>query len=213
MTDWQYEFITLALQVNALRFGEFTLKSGRLSPYFFNIGHFNNGDSIAKLGKFYATLLEQSKIEYDCIFGPAYKGIPLVNATVISLANDYGKSVPFCFNRKEVKQHGEGGQLIGAPLQGKVIIIDDVITAGTAIHESMKLLNSQNATLTGVMIALDRQERGQGNESTIIEIQKLYNAPVISIITFNDLIEYLSHKPGNESILHKMQEYRLQYSV
>ncbi len=213
MHQYQKEFIEFALEKGVLRFGEFKLKSGRISPYFFNAGLFNTGASIAKLGKFYASAINQAGLDFDLMFGPAYKGIPLVTATVIALANDFAQDVPYVFNRKEAKQHGEGGQLVGANLTGRVLIIDDVITAGTAIREVMSLIQQHNASPAGVIIALDRQEKGQGEMSAIQEVERDYTIPVISIITLADLIEYL-HDTGHSNELEtQIANYQTKYGI
>ncbi len=213
MKDYQKEFIQFALEKNVLRFGSFTLKSGRKSPYFFNAGLFNTGADLAKLGRFYAAALENSGIEYDVIFGPAYKGIPIASATVVQLYENYGHDVPWVCNRKEAKDHGEGGNLIGNELKGRVMLVDDVITAGTAIRESMDLISKNGANLAGVLISLDRQEKGKSDLSAIQEIERDYNTRVASIITLADLISYLEQQPGMEQHLVEVKEYRRQYGV
>ena len=212
--DYQYAFIQLALAQNALRFGKFTLKSGRLSPYFFNAGLFNSGAALAKLGEFYAATIQNSKIDFDMLFGPAYKGIPLVSATAIALANQASRDVPFCFNRKEPKDHGEGGIIVGAPLRGKVLIIDDVITAGTAIRESIEIIQQAGAIPAGIIIALNRQERGQiQSVSTIQEIEQQYKIPVISIVNIQDIMAYLIQSPEFTKQLILMKKYQQEYGV
>ena len=212
MQDYQQQFIQFALDRNTLRFGEFTLKSGRKSPYFFNAGLFNTGDDLRQLGQFYAAAIEATNIDYDVIFGPAYKGIPLVVATSIALS-DYHKNVPYAFNRKEVKTYGDGGNIVGAELKGKkVLIIDDVITAGTAIRETVDLLNELGAHFCGVVIALDRQERGLGATSAIQEIEEQHNVPVISIVNFDNLVQFLQANQNNSEIK-KMQHYQQHYGV
>lgn len=213
MKGYQREFIEFALGKGVLKFGEFTLKSGRTSPYFFNAGLFNTGADLARLGRYYSAALEDSGIAYDVLFGPAYKGIPIASATVVSLYEHYQKDVPYCFNRKEKKDHGEGGSLVGSPLNGRIMLVDDVITAGTAIRESMDIVEANGASLAGVLIALDRQEKGHGELSAIQEVERDYNAPVIAIVTLGDIIEYLSERPGNEDMLAKMQEYRATYGI
>lgn len=211
MQTHQRQFIEFALKYQALRFGEFKLKSGRLSPYFFNMGVFQDGLALAELGKYYAATLQQTNLKYDMLFGPAYKGIPLVCTTAITLANQYQQNIPYCFNRKEAKDHGEGGNIIGAPLKGKVLIIDDVITAGTAIRDSMLLIQQANAQLAAVIIALDRQERGQQQLSAIAEVEKTYHAKVISIITLADILEYLDE--NDTAAANAIRSYQQQYGV
>ncbi|MBS0358035.1 MAG: orotate phosphoribosyltransferase [Proteobacteria bacterium] len=213
MQDYQRDFIEFCIKHQVLRFGEFKLKSGRMSPYFFNAGLFNSGAALAKLGYYYATAILQTQVSFDMLFGPAYKGIPLVSTTVVALAQDYERDIPYCFNRKEVKDHGEGGVLVGAPLQGKVFVIDDVITAGTAIRESMKIISETPAQICGIMVAMDRQERGQGKLSAIQEVKEQFGIPVFSIIKLENLIEYLSQQPENKEILEKMRAYRAEYGV
>ncbi|WP_320151648.1 orotate phosphoribosyltransferase [uncultured Tolumonas sp.] len=213
MKAYQREFIEFALEKQVLKFGEFTLKSGRKSPYFFNAGLFNSGRDLAKLGRYYAAALVDSAINYDVLFGPAYKGIPIASATAVQLAELHDQDVPWCFNRKEAKDHGEGGNLVGSPLKGRIMLVDDVITAGTAIRESMDLIHANGAELAGVLIALDRQEKGKGELSAIQEVQRDYNAPVIAIITLADLISYLETQPEMTVYLEKVKEYRASYGV
>ncbi len=213
MQSYQREFIEFAIEKGVLKFGEFTLKSGRTSPYFFNAGLFNTGDAIAKLGRFYAAAIEDAKIDYDVMLGPAYKGIPLATTTVVALANDFGKDVPYVFNRKEVKDHGEGGNLVGAPLAGRVLIIDDVITAGTAIREVMTLIDENGATPAATVIALNRMERGTGELSAIQEVERDYNMQVASIISLDDLVEYLEEQGGREAELTAIRAYRDEYGI
>jgi orotate phosphoribosyltransferase len=213
MKAYQREFIEFALEKQVLKFGEFTLKSGRKSPYFFNAGLFNSGRDLAKLGRYYAAALVDSAIPYDVLFGPAYKGIPIASATAVQLAELHDVDMPWCFNRKEAKDHGEGGNLVGSPLKGRIMLVDDVITAGTAIRESMDLIQANNAELAGVLIALDRQEKGKGELSAIQEVQRDYNAPVIAIITLGDLISYLETQPEMAVYLEKVKEYRASYGV
>jgi orotate phosphoribosyltransferase len=213
MQSYQREFIEFAIEKGVLKFGEFTLKSGRTSPYFFNAGLFNTGDAIAKLGRFYAAAIEDAKIDYDVMLGPAYKGIPLATTTVVALANDFGKDVPYVFNRKEVKDHGEGGNLVGAPLAGRVLIIDDVITAGTAIREVMTLIDENGATPAATVIALNRMERGTGELSAIQEVERDYNMQVASIISLDDLVEYLEEQGGRDAELTAIREYRDEYGI
>ncbi len=213
MKAYQREFIEFALEKQVLKFGEFTLKSGRKSPYFFNAGLFNSGRDLAKLGRYYAAALVDSGIAYDVLFGPAYKGIPIASATAVQLAELHDQDVPWCFNRKEAKDHGEGGNLVGCPLKGRIMLVDDVIPAGTAIRESMDLIQANGAELAGVLIALDRQEKGKGELSAIQEVQRDYNAPVIAIITLGDLIRYLETQPEMTEHLEKVKAYRASYGV
>ncbi|HET8816490.1 MAG TPA: orotate phosphoribosyltransferase [Pseudidiomarina sp.] len=213
MKTYQKEFIQFALGRGVLKFGEFTLKSGRVSPYFFNAGLFNQGSDLARLGRFYAAALQDSGVEYDLLFGPAYKGIPIATAAAIALFDTYQKDVPYCFNRKEKKDHGEGGNLVGSPLQGRVMLVDDVITAGTAIRESMEIVQANNAQLAGVLIALDRQEKGKGELSAIQEVERDYGATVISIVSLNDVIEFVRQEPEFEQYLPAVEAYRAKYGI
>ena len=213
MKAYQREFIEFALSKQVLKFGEFTLKSGRKSPYFFNAGLFNSGRDLAKLGRFYAAALVDAGIPYDVLFGPAYKGIPIASATAVQLAEVHDQDVPWCFNRKEAKDHGEGGNLVGSPLKGRIMLVDDVITAGTAIRESMDIIKANGAELAGVLIALDRQEKGKGELSAIQEVERDYQAQVIAIITLGDLIRYLEEKPEMADSLAQVQAYRAQYGI
>jgi orotate phosphoribosyltransferase len=213
MKDYQRDFIEFALATGVLRFGSFTLKSGRQSPYFFNSGLFNSGASLAKLGRFYAQTIAESNIDFDILFGPAYKGIPLASTTVVALADQHQRDVPYVFNRKEIKDHGEGGQLVGAELKGKVLIIDDVISAGTSVRESVEIIRAAGAEPAGVIIALDRQERGQGQMSAIQEVQAEHNIPVLNIISLNDLLGYLKDNEELGEHLPAVQAYREQYGV
>lgn len=213
MKAYQREFIEFALARQVLRFGEFTLKSGRTSPYFFNAGLFNTGKDLARLGRFYAAGLMDSGIEFDLLFGPAYKGIPIATTTAVALCDHHDVDIPYCFNRKEAKTHGEGGSLVGSELKGKVMLVDDVITAGTAIRESMEIINAHNAQLAGVLIALDRQEKGKGELSAIQEVERDFGCQIVSIITLADLISYLSEKPGMEAELASVSAYREQYGI
>ena len=213
MKAWQRQFIEFAINKQVLKFGEFTLKSGRKSPYFFNAGLFNTGRDLALLGRFYAQALVDSGIDFDLVFGPAYKGIPIATTTVVALADHHDRDVPYCFNRKEAKEHGEGGTLVGSPLQGKIMLVDDVITAGTAIRESMEIIAANSATLAGVLISLDRQERGRGAISAIQEVERDYHCKVISIITLKDLITYLEEKPEMADHLATVREYRREFGI
>lgn len=213
MQDYQREFIELSLQAEVLRFGEFKLKSGRSSPYFFNAGLFNNGRALARLGQYYADAIVDSGIQFDVLFGPAYKGITLAASCAIALADKHDRSVPYCFNRKEAKDHGEGGNLIGAPLAGKVLIIDDVITAGTAIRESMNIIEAAGAQAAGVVIALNRQERGQGTRSAIQEVEDRYQIPVISIVSLEHLIAYIAQNSKYAQYLPAIKAYRAEYGI
>lgn len=210
----QHAFIELALQYDALRFGEFTLKSGRTSPYFFNAGQFQTGAALAALGQCYAAALVESGIEFDMLFGPAYKGIPLVSSVAIALATHHGRDVPWCFNRKEAKDHGEGGVLVGAPLAGKVVIVDDVITAGTAIGEVMELFSHYPAArATAVLIGLDRQECGQGTQSAAQEVSSRHGVPVLNVLGLDDLVEYLGARGMAPDTLAAILQYRERYGV
>lgn len=213
MQQYQQQFIEFALSRNVLKFGEFTLKSGRVSPYFFNAGLFNSGEDLARLGEFYAQAIQAQQLKYDVIFGPAYKGIPIATAAATALYHQFAINKPVCFNRKEAKDHGEGGNLIGSPLQGKVLLIDDVITAGTAIRESMQLIEANHATLAGVMIALDRQEKGKSDLSAIQEVERDYHCHVSSIITLEHLLTYLQQSEQYSEFLPKMLAYRQQYGI
>jgi orotate phosphoribosyltransferase len=213
MKDYQREFIEFALAKQVLRFGEFTLKSGRISPYFFNAGLFNTGGDLARLGRFYAAALQDANIDYNLLFGPAYKGIPIATTTAVALADSYNIDMPYCFNRKEAKTHGEGGSLVGSPLEGKVMLVDDVITAGTAIRESMQIIQAHGAELSGVLIALDRQEKGQAELSAIQEVERDFNTQVISIVTLANLISYLEEKPDMTESLASIKKYREDYGI
>ncbi|OUL57211.1 orotate phosphoribosyltransferase [Pseudoalteromonas ulvae] len=213
MKDYQIEFIEFALEKQVLKFGEFTLKSGRTSPYFFNAGLFNTGRDLARLGRFYAAALEDAAIEYDVLFGPAYKGIPIATTTAVALSDHHNKDVPYCFNRKEAKTHGEGGSLVGSALVGKIMLVDDVITAGTAIRESMEIIQASGAQLSGVLIALDRQEKGKAELSAIQEVERDFNTQVISIVKLADLISYLEQQGNMNEHLEAVKAYRTQYGV
>lgn len=213
MQAYQREFIRFAIERGVLRFGEFTLKSGRTNPYFFNAGLFDSGAALAQLGRFYAAAVADSGIDFDVIFGPAYKGIPLAAATAISLAEHHQRDLPWCFNRKEAKDHGEGGTLVGAPLNGRVLIVDDVITAGTAIREVMQIIQAQGAQAAGVLIALNRQEWGQGQLSAIQEVEQDYGMPVVSIVSLTQVLEFLGQDEQLKRHLPAVQAYRDQYGI
>lgn len=213
MEQYKRDFIEFALSRNVLKFGEFTLKSGRKSPYFFNAGLFNTGADLARLGEFYAAAIQASAVDFDVIFGPAYKGIPIGTSVSVALFNRYGIDKPVCFNRKEVKDHGEGGNLIGSPLQGKILLVDDVITAGTAIRESMELISANQAELAAVLIALNRKERGKGELSAIQEVERDYQCQVLSIIDLDDLMQFIEQDPRYSSHLPEMRAYRAEFGV
>jgi orotate phosphoribosyltransferase len=211
--DYQYEFIEFAIEAGVLGFGDFTLKSGRISPYFFNSGLFNTGRQLARLGRFYAQAIVDSGIQFDVLFGPAYKGIPLAATAGIALADHHDRNVPWCFNRKEAKDHGEGGNLVGAGLTGGVLIIDDVITAGTAIREAVDIIQAAGATPAGVVIALDRQERGRDARSAIQEVEETLGVRVISIVKLEHLAQYLQDRTDRAEEVEKILAYRAQYGV
>lgn len=214
MNVYQQEFIELAQRYEVLKFGEFTLKSGRVSPYFFNAGGFASGAALAALGRCYAERIVAAGLEFDVLLGPAYKGIPLAAATAIALADQHGRDVPFAYNRKEAKTHGEGGVLVGAPLRGRVLVIDDVITAGTAVREVIDMIEAAGASLAGVAIGLNRQERGAGELSAIQEIEREYGIPVLSIIDISHIIAYLEAAGDSQaSLVAAMQSYRERYGV
>jgi orotate phosphoribosyltransferase len=217
MKDYQREFIEFAIEKQVLRFGEFTLKSGRVSPYFFNAGMFKTGGDLARLGRFYAATLMDAKIDFDLVFGPAYKGIPIATTTTVALFDHHNIDVPYCFNRKEAKTHGEGGSLVGAELEGKIMLVDDVITAGTAIRESMEIIKAHGAQLSGVLIALDRQEKGQGELSAIQEVERDFGTQVAAIVTLGDVVTYLEKqvesKPELAENLASIKKYRLNYGI
>jgi orotate phosphoribosyltransferase len=206
------DFIEFTLSANVLRFGDFTTKAGRQSPYFFNTGLFTDGDAIAKLGRFYAQAILNAKIEFDMLYGPAYKGITLSASTAIALSS-FNRNVPFAFNRKEAKAHGEGGVTIGAPVSGRVLIVDDVISAGTSVRESIEVIESAGATPCGIVVSLDRQERGTGAESAIQEIERDFKLPVINLFCLDDLVDYLSQKPEMADKLDRVSQYRAEYGA
>ena len=213
MRDYQKDFIEFSLKNDVLRFGEFTLKSGRVSPYFFNAGLFNSGEALAKLGQYYAAAIKESAVKFDVLFGPAYKGIPLATTCAVALYEHQNINIPYSFNRKEAKSHGEGGNIVGAALEGDILIIDDVITAGTAIRESMDIIAAADAKPAGVIIALDRQEKGTGVLSAIQEVEQQYNIPVLSIIKLEHLITYLDGNAEFGQYLDKVTAYRDQYGI
>jgi len=215
LQPYQREFLDYAIEHNILTFGEFTLKSGRTSPYFFNAGLFNTGEALGFIGKCYAAALQRAELDYDVLMGPAYKGIPLVSVTAAALANEQGVNKPYCFNRKEAKAHGEGGTMVGSPLEGRVLIVDDVITAGTAIREVMDMIDAAGAKPAGILVALDRQEKGKGELSAIQEIERDYKVPVISLINLTQIIDYLRLQEDESitSYLPAIREYRQRYGV
>ncbi|HIL43063.1 MAG TPA: orotate phosphoribosyltransferase [Gammaproteobacteria bacterium] len=212
MEQYQKEFVDFMLDTGALKFGEFTLKSGRVSPYFFNAGLFNHGEHLSKLGQFYAQAIDASGIKFDVLFGPAYKGIPLATATAIALNDNFNISVPYSFNRKETKDHGEGGNIVGHSLEGDILIIDDVITAGTAIREAQDIITSSGAKTTAVVVALDRQEKGKGDLSAIQEVEQNFGIEVISIINLGCILDYLkSH--NDKKLISSIEDYRTLYGI
>ncbi|MEW7977103.1 MAG: orotate phosphoribosyltransferase [Candidatus Sedimenticola endophacoides] len=213
MQDYQRDFLDFALDRGVLRFGSFTLKSDRVSPYFFNAGLFNTGAALARLGRFYARAIVDSGIGFDVLYGPAYKGIHLAAVTAAALFDHHGIDLPYAFNRKEAKDHGEGGNIVGHPLEGRVLIIDDVITAGTAIRESMEVIQAQGATPAGVVIALDRQERGKGERSAIQEVETDYGMPVTAIVRLRELVDFLETDTGSAGALQEIRAYRDRYGV
>lgn len=213
MQAYQHAFLDFAISQGVLKFGEFTLKSGRISPYFFNAGLFQTGSALSQLGKFYAQAIVESGVQFDMLFGPAYKGIPLAAATAIALYEQYGRDYPYAFNRKEAKDHGEGGTIVGAALTGRVLVIDDVMTAGTAIREAASIVANQGAELAGVAIALDRQERGTGEQSAVQEVQSRYGVPVISIVSLQEISTHIQQSTTDADLLARIQAYRQQYGV
>lgn len=213
MQDYQRKFIEFAMANEVLCFGDFTLKSGRQSPYFLNVGKFNTGSSVAELGSYYASAIENSNIEYDILFGPAYKGIPLVTTTAVALARDFNKDIPYCFNRKVAKDHGEGGNLVGAPLQGRVLVVDDVITAGTAFRQVADMVAQSDAELVGMVTAVDRRERGKSDKSATQELTEEFGVTFTSIVSLEHIIAYLSEQPKLADQLARMDQYRSEYGV
>jgi orotate phosphoribosyltransferase len=213
MQAYKKEFIDLALELGVLRFGEFRLKSGRISPYFFNAGLFNTGYAAARVGRYYASAIAESDIKFDMLFGPAYKGIPLATLAAASLAEQQDIDVPYAFNRKEAKAHGEGGNIVGAPLAGRVLIVDDVITAGTAVREAYQIISATGAQVAGLVISLDRQERGQGTLSAVQELKQSLDIPVLSIIRLNDLVDTLEESAEYEQYLGPVIAYRKKYGI
>ncbi len=213
MKQFSKEFLDLSIDLGILKFGEFKLKSGRLSPYFFNAGLFNTGEALAKLGKYYAQAIVDSGVEFDMLYGPAYKGITLAAATVIALANDHGLNVPYAYNRKEAKDHGEGGVIVGAAISGKALIIDDVISAGTSVRESVEIIQENGGEVAGVVIALDRQERGESDSSAVQEVERSYATKVISIAKLEQLVDYLGEADFGDDIIATVKKYRQQYAV
>jgi orotate phosphoribosyltransferase len=213
MKDYQQEFLDFAIQNDVLKFGEFTLKSGRISPYFFNFGLFQTGSALAKLGDFYAQAIVDSGLKFDMLFGPAYKGIPLVAVVTAALYEKHGIDYPYAYNRKEAKDHGEGGNIVGAPLSGKVLIVDDVISAGTACREAAEIVQANNAELAGICISLDRQERGQGEMSAVQEVEKSYGISVIHIIGLDNVIQHIKASTKDQKLLDKISAYRKRYGV
>lgn len=213
MSDYKQEFLQFALASRVLCFGEFTTKAGRLSPYFFNAGLFNDGEKLKRLGEFYAKAILASALPFDMLFGPAYKGIALAAATAIALAEQHGRDLPWAYNRKEAKEHGEGGVLVGAPLQGRVLVVDDVMTAGTAVRESLALIRAHGASPAGVLIALDRQERGSGERSAAQEVAADHGIPVIAITGLDDLLGYAAEQPQLAAEHARLLAYRARYGV
>jgi len=213
MQDYQRDFLDFAIARGVLRFGEFTLKSGRVSPYFFNSGLFDDGDAIAELGRYYAAAIRGSGLAFDMLYGPAYKGIPLVVATAIALSDHHGLNVPFAFNRKEAKDHGEGGIIVGRALTGRVLIVDDVISAGTSVRESVDIIRNAGATVAGVAISLDRQERGKNVQSAIQEVETQFGIKVVSIASLDTLIRYLSARADLGPVLGRIEAYRKEYGA
>ena len=214
MENYKQNFIQMSIDIGALKFGEFELKSGRVSPYFFNMGLFSSGRSMKNIGDFYAAALEESNLEYDMLFGPAYKGVPLVSVLSSSLFVNHEKDVSFVYNRKEKKEHGEGGQIVGPPLEGKIVIVDDVITAGTAIKEASKMIIEAGAEISGILIALDRQEKGVGDSSAVQEVSRELGVPVISIVNLDQILTYVKNSPSElEAYVNRIEDYREKYGA
>ncbi|MEZ5480301.1 MAG: orotate phosphoribosyltransferase [Thiolinea sp.] len=213
MKDYQQAFLDFAIDQGVLRFGEFTLKSGRVSPYFFNFGLFRTGAALSQLGRFYAQAIVDSQLEFDMLFGPAYKGIPLVAVTALALYEQHGLDYPYAFNRKEAKDHGEGGSIVGAALEGRVLVLDDLITAGTAIREAADIVAAQGAQVGGVCICMDRQERGKGTQSAVQEVQADFGVPVISIAGLSEVISYMQAVQQDADMLAKIEAYRAKYGI
>lgn len=211
--DYQRDLVELGIRIGALRFGDFTLKSGRHSPYFFNTGLFDTGERLARLARAYAATIVDSGVRFDILYGPAYKGIPLAAATSMALAGDFGRDLPYAFNRKEAKDHGEGGLIVGRPLSGRVLIVDDVITAGTSVRESVAIIRREGAVPAGVVIALDRQERGEGGRSAVAEVQEGFGIPVISVLTLDRLIDCLADRADGAEWLERLRSYRAEFGV
>lgn len=213
MTKYQQDFLNFAIKNEVLKFGEFTLKSGRISPYFFNFGLFQTGSSLAKLGDYYAQTIVDSKLEFDMIFGPAYKGIPLVSVIAANLYEKHGRDYPYAYNRKEVKDHGEGGNIVGAPLKGKVLIVDDLISAGTAIREAASIVEDNGATLAGIALSIDRQEKGLGDKSASQEVEKTYGIPVLHVIGLDNVIQHIETTVKDDDLVQRVYAYREKYGV
>ena len=213
MESYQQQFLEFAADRQVLRFGEFVLKSGRNSPYFFNAGLFDSGAALARLGSYYATAIVSSGLAFDMLYGPAYKGIPLGTATAIALQQDHQRDVPMAFNRKEAKDHGEGGTIVGAAISGRVLIVDDVISAGLSVGESVEIIRAQGGEPAGVVIALDRQERGQAQQSAVAEVESRYGIPVISVVTLENVLEYLAGVENNQALLERLRNYQSEYGV
>ncbi len=214
MEKYQQQFLDFAIENDVLKFGEFTLKSGRISPYFFNFGLFQTGASLAKLGDYYAQSIINSDVEFDMLFGPAYKGIPLVSVIAANLYEKHGRDYPYAYNRKEVKDHGEGGNIVGAPLQGKVLIVDDLISAGTAIREAANIVESNGASMAGIALCIDRQEKGQeGDKSASQEVAELYNIPVLHVIGLDSVIQHIETSANDDDLLQRIHAYRERYGV
>ena len=213
MEVYQRQFFEFAIDCGVLKFGRFTLKSGRISPYFFNAGLFNTGERLRSLGSFYAAALVRSGVEFDLLFGPAYKGIPLVAATAIALAAEHGLDVPYAFDRKEAKDHGEGGVIVGAPLAGRVVVVDDVISSGLSVQHSAGLIEAAGASLAAVLVALDRQERGQGERSAVAEVQARHGVPVVAVAGLDELVQYIEVQEEHEGRAESIRAYRARYGA